>query len=64
MVPDEFVGGTYGTYVGVVLSSILLTLDAGLQLQRYPAPMIYGGYFGYAFGRLLDLCLERKRNKI
>jgi hypothetical protein len=46
----------YGTIIGIVTFAILRVLDHGIQIQRYPCPIIigatYGSYLGVALGAM------------
>lgn len=42
---------------------ILNTLDAGLQMQRWPIPIVLGSTYGYVFGTYLGLFLLYAQNK-
>ena len=57
--PPEFVErcSMYGTFVGIVPFSILLVLDHGLQIQRWPVPVFLGGFVGYSVGAVIAVAL-------
>ncbi|KAL3785854.1 hypothetical protein ACHAW5_011223 [Stephanodiscus triporus] len=40
----------YGTIVGMVIFAILRVLDHGIQIQRYPCPIIIGATYGSCLG--------------
>ena len=42
--------------IGLIVTSILFILDAGLQIQRYPIPILIGSCIGYVLGACFDLC--------
>jgi len=53
---------TLFSFIGVVCCSILRVLDHGMQVQRFPLPLIYGFTYGRCignvFGVLWSLCLR------
>lgn len=42
----------FGTIIGTIVSMILLPLDWGAQIQRWPVPMIIGTWFGYSLATI------------
>lgn len=44
---------TLGTLIGICVCAILRVLDHGLQIQRYPMPLIVGAAVGRVFGTLM-----------
>ncbi|KAL3913385.1 MAG: hypothetical protein SGILL_006512, partial [Bacillariaceae sp.] len=45
----------YTTLLCSIPFQILNVLDHGLQIQRWPAPMLMGATYGYAFGTLTGI---------
>merc|ERR1712151_200771 len=44
--------------IGLIVAAILFILDTGLQIQRYPMPIIIGSFIGYVVGTCFDLCYK------
>lgn len=49
---------SYACTFGLIFSMILLTLDWGAQIQRWPVPMIVGTWVGLGIGVVLGVCLD------
>jgi hypothetical protein len=58
----------YTTLLCTIPFQILTVLDHGMQIQRWPAPVLLGSTYGYAFGTLIGILINyidrrRKENK-
>lgn len=49
---------TLGTIIGMIACSILRILDHGIQIQRYPIPIIVGATWGSCGGAVLAMMLS------
>ncbi len=49
---DEMWGGVVGGLVGAWLGQVVLPLDWDRAWQRWPLPILVGGYLGWVVGRL------------
>ena len=49
---------SYCTLLGIICSMILLPLDHGAQIQRWPIPMLLGTWIGYGVGVILSTLWE------
>jgi hypothetical protein len=47
----------FGTIVGCIPFQILSILDRGVQIQRWPLPIILGVTYGYVFGSIIGLVM-------
>jgi hypothetical protein len=50
----------YGTMLGLIPFAILNILDWGLQIQRWPLPLVIGGTIGWTVGNLFSILPIRK----
>jgi hypothetical protein len=52
----------YTTFLFAIPFQILSILDHGMQVQRWPLPLILGGSYGYVLGTIIGICLLGRQN--
>jgi hypothetical protein len=53
----------YGMLLVSIPFQVLAVLDSGIQIQRWPIPILLGGTYGYVAGTLVGICLIHFENK-
>jgi len=51
----------YGTIFMTIPFAVLNILDGGLQIQRWPMPVILGSFYGHIFGIIVGTCVALYR---
>eukprot|EP00529_Nitzschia_sp_RCC80_P028113 CAMPEP_0113486950 /NCGR_PEP_ID=MMETSP0014_2-20120614/25261_1 /TAXON_ID=2857 /ORGANISM="Nitzschia sp." /LENGTH=262 /DNA_ID=CAMNT_0000380639 /DNA_START=175 /DNA_END=963 /DNA_ORIENTATION=- /assembly_acc=CAM_ASM_000159 len=52
----------YTTFLFAIPFQVLTILDHGMQVQRWPLPLIIGGSYGYVLGTIIGICLLGRQN--
>jgi hypothetical protein len=53
----------YGMLLVMIPFQVLTVLDRGIQIQRWPMPILLGGTYGYVAGTLVGIFLMHFQNK-
>jgi hypothetical protein len=52
----------YTMFLFAIPFQILSILDHGMQIQRWPLPVLLGGTYGYVIGTIIGICLLGRQN--